>query len=110
MIAHARVDLTLDKDGNGVHVGAQIELNNFGETPGYEFQTWTGITIGAPADDPFDEFGEPKQNSIIAPTATMLAPSDSFQIPAGDLAAIRSGKQVIYVWAMPSSRMPSISD
>ncbi len=98
MIAHARVDLTLDKDGNGVHVGAQIELNKFGETPGYEFQTWTGITIGAPADDSFDEFGEPKQNSIIAPTETMLAPSDSFHIPAGDLAAIRSGKQVIYVW------------
>lgn len=96
MIAHARVDVTRREDGPGVQ--AQIELHNFGQTPGYEFQTWTGITLGAPDDEPFDEFGEPRQTSIIAPTALILAPSPRLRVTDEDLAAIHRQERSVYVW------------
>lgn len=42
-------------EANG-RISASISLKNFGQTPGYEFKTWTGIRI-ARSDE--GTFGEP---------------------------------------------------
>lgn len=83
---------------NSRAVQAIVQLENFGQTPGYDFETWTGIAVGQRKDLPFDTMGGPRQRSIIAPRADLTAPSERLNISADELVAVRAQSKVIFVW------------
>jgi hypothetical protein len=84
--------------GEQPSIGATIKLKNFGSTPGYNFKTWTNIRVGASGEKIFDGRLPWRQESIIAPSAEINAPSPRVTITEQQLAAIISGSQRIYVW------------
>ncbi len=77
---------------------AEITLKNFGQTPGYDFETWTSTKIDDPNKLPFDEVKPAAQKSIIGPGADLSAPSQISPISADDRVAINEGTKVIFVW------------
>ncbi len=79
-------------------VAAAVEVENTGQTPGYDFETWTGIRIGQPDDDPFGELGEPVQRSIIGPRTNHGVPSGWVPISNAQINAVSNGQLVIFVW------------
>jgi hypothetical protein len=88
------VKLTDDQSG----VQAVIQVQNYGQTPGYDFETWTKIEIGQVGGNPYGVTGTPKQKSIIGPSADFNVPSDRLTFCPGELAAVRAGSAVIFVW------------
>jgi len=83
---------------NDTAIMATIILKNFGQTPGYDFETWTNIRIGNPNEPIFGAIKTAAQKSIIAPSADLQAPSQFIPITPQERAAINSGIRVIYVW------------
>jgi hypothetical protein len=83
---------------NSNAIQATIQLENFGQTPGYEFETWTGIRLGKPGDNPYSNMGAPNQKSIIAPRADLNVPSDSIPLSPFDRAEVNAGNAKIFVW------------
>jgi hypothetical protein len=77
---------------------AIIALKNFGQTPGYQFKTWTNIRIDDPDQPIFGVRNPIAQNSIIAPSADLNAPSPAAPITPAERAAIIAGTKKIYVW------------
>jgi hypothetical protein len=81
--------------------GAQavIQVQNYGQTPGYDFQSWTGIAVGDTRDDPYSKLvEEPKQKSIIGPSADFNVPSEAVTLTPEQMSAIRSRHAAIFVW------------
>lgn len=79
-----------------VHVS--IEIVNFGQTPGYDFETWSEIKV-LPADaDPFGETGVPMQRSIIGPSANLGVGAGPIDISNEDLAAVVNDEKRIFAW------------
>jgi hypothetical protein len=87
---------------NGTAVGVGVTLKNFGQTPGYDFETWTLIEIGDPNQPPFAKTSPPMQKSIIGPSADFNAPAKAVPLTAQDRAAINAGTKVIFVWGRAS--------
>ncbi|HEV1999508.1 MAG TPA: hypothetical protein VGQ97_03365 [Xanthobacteraceae bacterium] len=91
-------------DGTDTKVWTQIVIQNFGKTPGYDFETWTNIQIDNPINPPFDKRGVPAQKSIIGPGADLNVPSQAIAISPAEHADIKSGKKVIIVWGEAAYR------
>lgn len=89
---------------NGKSVQAYVELENFGQTPGYDFQTWTNVNVSKPRAIPYLRIGQSKQRSIIGPGATFNAPSGDRAIDNLKLAAISAGEVAIFVWGAAAYR------
>jgi hypothetical protein len=89
---------------NSQKIQAQVQLLNSGQTPGYDFKTWTGVRIGPPGENVFGDRKEWKQDSIIAPTGELNAPSDLLDITQEQIQAIVDKTQTIYVWGEASYR------
>jgi hypothetical protein len=83
-------------------LSAIIKVENFGQTPGYAFETWTKIKIGEPSDIPFDWTYGPMQRSVIAPKADFNVPSEKVAITPAIRGAINKGDKVIFVWGRAS--------
>jgi hypothetical protein len=83
---------------NDTAVMAEVTLKNFGQTPGYEFETWTNIKISDPANPPFGGRKPPAQRSIIGPGADIFAPTQFIPITPQERNEINAGTKVIFVW------------
>lgn len=79
-------------------VMAFVVLKNFGQTPGYQFKTWTNIRIGEINEQAFGEKKPAAQDSIIGPSADLSAPSQFIPITQAERDAINGGTKKIYVW------------
>jgi hypothetical protein len=88
----------------GPDVIAGVTLKNFGQTPGYDFQTWTNIRIGTSNEEVFGERRPPEQKSIIGPGTTFNAPSDRISVSKPERDAIEARQKVILVWGEASYR------
>jgi hypothetical protein len=77
---------------------AKVALKNFGQTPGYDFRTWTNMRIGTPGEVAFGAMKDFAQSSIIAPSADLSAPSDILPITPVQISEVKQGKSRIYVW------------
>jgi hypothetical protein len=83
---------------NDTAVMALMVLKNFGQTPGYQFKTWTNIRIGDINEQAFGERKPAAQDSIIGPSADLSAPSQFIPITQAERDAVNSGTKKIYVW------------
>jgi len=66
---------------NDTAVMALMVLKNFGQTPGYQFKTWTNIRIREINEQAFGERKPAAQDSIIGPSADLSAPRNSSPLP-----------------------------
>lgn len=82
--------------GNEISVG--VTLKNFGQTPGYNFQTWTDARIGNPGEEVFGQRGQPVQTSIIGPGTGFSAPSERRPAPKAIRDEIEKRQKVIFAW------------
>jgi hypothetical protein len=84
-------------DNPGGRISASILLKNFGQTPGYQFKTWTSIRIRPTSEAAFGDIGAWKQASIIGPSAEMRAPSDFSPITPTQVEEIIARRQSVFV-------------
>jgi hypothetical protein len=83
----------------GNEILGRVDFQNFGPTPGYDFETHLNMGIDVPSGSPYNESpAREKSKSIIGPGAVLKSSTNTIILNEREFEEIYYGQKVIFVW------------